>query len=136
MNKRILVVDDDLYIRELYEEVLKNEGYTVEAATNGEEGLAKLQEGGYDLALLDVMMPKLDGLGVLTALSQHPAKTPNGPIILLTNLGHDPVIKDAMLHGAATYLIKAEMTPDQLLAKVKKLLTETTTATQTPSQTN
>ena len=124
MSKRILVVDDDLYIRELYEEVLKGEGYDVDAAVNGEEALVKLQKGGYDLVLLDVMMPKLDGIGVLTKLSENPPQTKNGPILLLTNLGHDPILKEALNKGANRFVIKADMTPDQLIINVKKALGE------------
>lgn len=121
-NRKVLVIDDDLYIRDLYEEVLRDDGFTVETAVDGEEGLMKLQKGGYDLVLLDVMMPKRDGLGVLTELAAHPPLTPNGPIIVLTNLGHDPIIKEAMNKGAASYLNKADMTPDQLLENIKKFL--------------
>jgi CheY-like chemotaxis protein len=121
-NRKILIIDDDLYIRDLYEEVLRDDGFNVETAVDGEEGLMKLQKGGYDLVLLDVMMPKRDGLGVLSELALHPPLTPNGPIIVLTNLGHDPIIKEAMSKGAASYLNKADMTPDQLLANIKKFL--------------
>lgn len=122
MAKKVLVVDDDLFIRELYEEVLKDDGFTVDSAVDGEEGLKKIQAGGYDLILLDVMMPKKDGLGVLGELSAHPPTEKNGPILLLTNLGHDPIIKEAINKGATSYLNKADMTPDQLLEKIKKFL--------------
>lgn len=120
MAKKVLVVDDDLFIRELYEEVLKDEGYDVDAAVDGEEGLKKLQNGGYDLVLLDVMMPKKDGLGVLSELAAQPTAQQNGPILLLTNLGHDPIIQEAMQKGATSYLNKADMTPDQLVENIKK----------------
>lgn len=122
MAKKVLVVDDDLFIRELYEEVLKDDGFEVDSAVDGEEGLRKLQQGGYDLVLLDVMMPKKDGLGVLGELLSHPAQKPNGAILLLTNLGHDPIIQEAMNKGATSYLNKADMTPDQLLENIKKFL--------------
>jgi CheY-like chemotaxis protein len=124
MAKKILVVDDDLYIRELYEEVLKTEGYEVETAKDGEETLAKLQQGGYALVLLDIMMPKLDGLGVMESLKNNPPATPNGPILLLTNLDHDPLIRDAMNKGASAFIIKADITPGDLVAQVKKSLGE------------
>ncbi len=122
MAHKLLIVDDDLYIRELYEEVLKDAGYDVSTAVDGEDGLSKLKQGGYELVLLDVMMPKLDGLGVLQKLSELSPKPTNGPIILLTNLSHDPIINEAMEHGASTYMIKADVTPDQLLAKVKEIV--------------
>jgi CheY-like chemotaxis protein len=124
MAKRILVVDDDLYIKELYEEVIKDEGYTVESAANGEEALIKLRLGGFDLVLLDIMMPKLDGLGVMDSLNTSPPEVKNGPIILLTNLDHDPLIKDAMSKGASAFIIKADITPEDLVGQVKKYLGE------------
>ncbi len=77
MSKRILVVDDDQYIRELYEELLLGEGFQVESATDGEIALGKLQEGGFHLTLLDIMMPKLDGVGVLRALKEKSPKSCN-----------------------------------------------------------
>jgi CheY-like chemotaxis protein len=122
MNKRILVIDDDLYIRELYEEILKNAGYNVETTIDGQEGIVKLKQESYDLVLLDMMMPKVDGLGVLNELAQNPPAVKNCPIILLSNLGNEPVIKEALQKGATTYLIKADITPDQLLAAVEKYL--------------
>ena len=122
MNKRILVIDDDLYLRDLYQELLKNAGYEVDTAIDGEEGIEKLKQGGYDLILLDMMMPKVDGLGVLTKLSEIQPPPKNGPVILLTNLGHEPVISEALQKGATTYLIKADTTPDQLLNVVKQYL--------------
>lgn len=124
MAKRILFVDDDLYIRDLYEEVLKGEGYTVDTAVNGEEGLAKLQLGGYDLVLLDVMMPALDGIGVLEELQKNPPQQPNGPIVLLTNLGHDPLVKTSKIQHVASYLVKADLTPPDLIKTVKRMLGE------------
>ena len=119
MNKKILVVDDDLYLRELYQEVLRSEGYEVEAAEDGEMGLAKLHIGGFDLVVLDVMLPKLDGAGILEALSKDPPVLPNGPIILLTNLANDPLIDSAKEKGVADYLIKADITPQDLIDRVK-----------------
>jgi len=122
MAQKILLVDDDMYIRELYEEIIKNAGYDVTACADGETALTTLTAGGYDLVLLDIMMPKLDGIGVLKTLKEKPPVVPNKKIILLTNLAHDPVLQEATSLGAAAYLIKADMTPDQLLAKIKEYL--------------
>lgn len=122
MHKRILVIDDDLYLRELYEELLKNSGYEVDTAEDGEEGIAKLKQGNYDLTILDMMMPKIDGLGVLTQLSQIQPHPQSGPVILLTNLDHKPVLNEALQKGVTTCLIKADINPDQLLEEVKKHL--------------
>ncbi len=122
MAKKILLADDDMYIRELYTEVLKEAGYEVTACQDGEEALTHLQTGGFAMILLDIMMPKLDGIGVLQSMKQKPAAVPNGPVILLTNLAHDPVLKEATALGAQTYLIKADLTPDQLVAKIKSIV--------------
>ncbi len=116
------MVDDDQYIRDLYQEILTEAQYNVETAVDGQEGLIKAQAGGYDLILLDAMMPKLDGLGFLKELKDSPAKTPNGPIILLTNLAHDKVIDEAKENGAKSYLIKSDMNPDQFLTNIRQFL--------------
>lgn len=115
MAKRVIVIDDDMYIRELYEEVLKTEGYDVDTASNGQEALDKLKLGGYDLILLDIMMPKIDGLGIMDELAANPPTPPNGPILMLTNLDHEPLIQDALNKGAKAFLIKADITPADLL---------------------
>lgn len=119
---KVLLVDDDQYIRELYEEVLKNAGFEVETAVDGKEGLEKITAGGYDLVLLDVMMPYMDGIGILTELQEHKPLKTNGPIVLLTNLAYDPVIKEALQKGAVACLNKAEMNPDEFLIKIKEFL--------------
>lgn len=121
-KQKILVIEDDQYLRDVYQEVLTEAGYDITASVDGEEGLVKIKEGGYSLILLDMMMPKLDGLGVLEALKQNSPKAANGPIILLTNLAHDPVITKALSLGAKDYLIKSDLNPDQLVVKIRELL--------------
>lgn len=121
MAKRILVIDDDELIRDLYEEILKGEGFEVIIAKDGEDGLAHLKEGGFDVVLLDVMMPKLDGIGVLTKIKESPPQKPNGPILLLTNLDHDPSLSQALNLGAKSFLLKADMLPPVLIGHIKKI---------------
>lgn len=121
-KQKILILEDDQYTRDVYQEVLTGAGYEVTVAVDGEEGLVKIKEGGYNLILLDMMMPKMDGLGVLTSLKENPPKEPNGPVILLTNLAHDPVISKALSLGAKSFLIKSDLNPDQLVARVKEAL--------------
>lgn len=119
MPKRILIVDDDTDIRDLYEEVLTGAGYTVVTAENGEVGLQKLIEGGFDATLLDIMMPKLDGLGVLTKLRETPPKQPNGPILILTNLDHDPILEQTKALGAYSHILKADILPPALVQLIE-----------------
>jgi len=119
---RILLVEDDKDFRELYESILKDSGYEVATASDGEEGLAKASQGGFDLILLDIMLPKRDGLSILSALKSKPPKIPNKSIIVLSNLSHEKALKEAMDLGAKGFLIKTNFTPDVLVAKVKSLI--------------
>lgn len=121
-KKRILIVEDDQFLREFYEELLQAEGYSVDVAVDGDSGLAKMAQGGYDLILLDIMLPKKDGMQILRELRVKPPPKPNGPIVCLTNLGQDAVIKQCFDLGVNGYLIKSAMNPDQILAEIKTYL--------------
>ena len=98
--ERILVIEDDQFLLELYDELLKDEGYIVDLAKDGEEGLNKFLEGGYDLVLLDIMLPKIDGLEILRKAQDKKPKKENGSVVLLTNLGQDSIIKEGFSLGA------------------------------------
>lgn len=134
MAKRILIVDDDSFIRELYEEVLKDAGFDITTAENGEIGLNHLLQGGFDAVLLDVMMPKLDGLGVLTKLKESRPEKPNGPIILLTNLDHDPILDQAIALGAASHVLKADILPPALVTLINNALNRSASETLPPDR--
>ncbi len=123
-NQRILLIEDEKDARELYTEIIKFAGYQVESAGDGEEGLTKAQQGGYALILLDLMMPKLDGISVLKKLQTSPPKMKNGPIVILTNLAHDPVLEQAMALGANAFIIKTDVNPDLLSEKIKSFIPE------------
>jgi two-component system, OmpR family, response regulator ResD len=121
-SKRILIVEDDQFLREFYQELLQSEGFNVDVAGEGETAFNKAYEGGYSLILLDIMLPKKDGLQILRDLKVSPAKSPNGPIVVLTNLGQDTIIKQCFELGAAGYLIKSAMNPDQVLTEINSYL--------------
>ncbi|MDD2823344.1 MAG: response regulator [Candidatus Daviesbacteria bacterium] len=121
---KILIVEDDQFIREFYEELLIQEGYTVETAIDGEMALAKIKQGGWNVIMLDIMLPKLDGLQILKSLKAGPPINSNGPIIVLTNLGNNTVINQAFELGASGYLIKSAMNPDEILKEIKNFLTK------------
>jgi CheY-like chemotaxis protein len=123
-GKRILVIEDDQNTRNLYQMILTKAGYLVEFATDGAEGLAKCRQGGYDLILLDVMLPKMDGIALLNELKKVPPKSPNKNIYLLTNLSHDPILKEAVSLGAKDVILKTDVNPDQLTEKIKKILAD------------
>lgn len=116
--KRIIVIEDEPDLRSLYAQILKDEGYVVETAADGEEGLSKLSKNTYDLVLLDIILPIMDGLQILEALSIS-GKGPLKNVVLLTNIGQDLVIAKAIGYGVRGYMIKSDYTPDELLKEVQ-----------------
>jgi len=122
-NKKILLlVEDEKEIREVYQSTLLDAGYVVDCATNGKDALQKIEAGRYDLILLDIMMPEMDGHEVMTTLSKDHKMPNKTPIVLLTNLVNDNTIKDMMRLGASSYIVKVDITPDQLIEKVKNCI--------------
>lgn len=124
-NRKILIVEDDLFLREFYQELLQGEGYFVDVAADGEVALKKVLENEYDLVLLDIMLPKKDGVQILKDLKLHPAKSVDLSILVLTNLGHDAVVKECFELGADGFLIKSALNPDQVLTEIKSFLDKT-----------
>jgi len=119
---KILIVDDDPLLVRMYQKKLENDGYSVATASDGEEGLAKVSEFSPDLVLLDIMMPKLNGLLVLTKLKENVA-TAKIPVILLTNVGSsDDDAERGLELGAVAYLVKAANRPSEVVSKVKEIL--------------
>jgi DNA-binding response OmpR family regulator len=118
MEKRILVVEDDLFLRDIYCETLKNQGYNVEFAKDGDEGLTKIQEGGWDLVLLDVLLPGMTGIEIMQKLKDTQLPTPNKKIIFLTNMDNPKEVNE-MHELGIEYWIKSELTPEVLLNKIK-----------------
>jgi DNA-binding response OmpR family regulator len=121
-NKRVLIVEDDQFLREFYQELLESEGMAVDTAGEGETAVAKIHEGGYDLVLLDIMLPKKDGLTILRETKISSPVNPNGPIVVLTNIGQDAIIKNCFDAGAAGYMIKSALNPDQVLQEIHNYL--------------
>jgi len=116
--EKILVVEDDLFLRELYTDILTGEGYKVDSAQDGKVALEKMKIGGYNLILMDIIMPVMDGI---TAVKQMQAVTPQAPnkcIVFLTNLDKDEDIKIALQYGNG-YLIKSQITPGSLVEQIK-----------------
>lgn len=117
-TKKILLVEDEDFIRDLYVRQLTRAGFQVKFAADGQTGLNMLNQEAFDLLLLDIMLPGINGLQLLREFkTQHP----NSPMItiLLTNLGQEAVIKEGFELGAQAYLIKASYTPDQVVNEVK-----------------
>jgi len=121
--KKILVVDDEDSVREIYRHEFLNSGYTVVVAADGEEGLLKAGEELPDMILLDIMLPKMSGIEVLRALKENKL-TKTIPVLLLTNLGEETIIKEGFELGADGYLLKVSYTPAQVVEEVKKFFVD------------
>jgi len=117
-KKKILVIDDEESIREIYRREFTNNGLDVEVAKDGEEGLLMAAEKTPSLILLDIMLPKMSGIDVLKSLKQNPL-TKKIPTLLLTNLGEETIIKEGFELGADGYLLKVSYTPTQVVEEVK-----------------
>ena len=120
-GKTILLVDDDLTLREMYEERLKAEGFNIIQATNGEEAIAKARETKPNVILLDIMMPKVNGFDVMKELKAD-ADTKGIPIIVLTALIQDVDRIQGKKLGAADYIVKSETMPGEVIDKIKNAI--------------
>lgn len=120
-QKKILLVEDDEMIRELYARQLMKAGVNIKAVASAEDGLEALKTDSFDVILLDIMLPGMNGLQMLR---EFKLKNPNSKtvVILLTNLGQESVIKEGFDLGAQAYLIKTSYTPDQIVTEVKNIL--------------
>jgi CheY-like chemotaxis protein len=116
--KKILIAEDDFFIRDIYSKVFSLAGYEVTLAVDGEEALQKLKEQTFDMILLDIMMPKVTGLDVLKQLRQMPAPAKDTSVFILSNLGQENVIEEAFKIGMDGYIIKSQMTPQQIVAEI------------------
>lgn len=131
-SKKILLVEDEDFIRDLYVRQLSKAGFQVKFAADGQSGLNMLAQETFDLLLLDIMLPGMNGLQLLR---EFKTKYPNSPMItiLLTNLGQEAVIKEGFELGAQAYLIKASYTPDQVVNEVKNALSGQPAGNPSPS---
>ena len=118
----ILLVEDDQFSSDLYAELLKDEGFAVECARDGEKGYQMMKKGGWDLVLLDVILPKMDGFEILNKLKKEGLLKKIKHIFLLTNLTQEAGVKKKTKVKVDEYLIKSSLTPDQLITKVKAKL--------------
>src|SRR3989344_2231540 len=102
---RVLIIDDDDFFQKFSSSQLKDRGFAVDVASNGEEGLAKAKETHPDVILLDIIMPKMDGFEVLTKLSQNvPLKSI--PVIIFSSLGQEKDVTKAKSLGAVDHMNK------------------------------
>ena len=116
-GKRILLVEDDQFILELYKRQIELAGFTVEAVFSGKTGLELINQNTYDLIMLDINIPDVNGLKLLAALKKGPRS--ETPVLILSNISDQSLISQAMDLGANSYIVKNTYTPAQVVDEVK-----------------
>lgn len=117
---KVLIVEDNETLNEAYKLILEKDGHEVITAFNGEEGLARLKDFKPNLILLDMLMPKMDGLDFLRNFDS--TKFPGTTIIILSNLNEDEQVEEARKLGAHRYILKANTSPRELAARVNHIV--------------
>lgn len=118
---KIVCAEDDKMISTSLVEGFKAAGFEVTPAYDGEEALAKIKEVKPDIALLDIMMPKLDGIGVVWEMKAD-AEIAGIPVVMLTNLSDPATVSKILEAGVTDYLLKSEQTIDQIVEKVNSVM--------------
>jgi len=121
-KKTVLVIEDDLDVLSMLTKQLDYLGYEIITATDGMEGIKKLDAGGYDLVITDIVMPYISGTGVVTALKE---KMPNIPVIAMTGYGKEP--EAAAMEKKADIVLTKPVKLSVLKASVARLLNKVST---------
>src|SRR6056297_1047141 len=124
MDKKILIVEDDRFLRELISKKLNaEEEYNIVQAVDGESAIEKIKEEQPDLVLLDLILPGIDGFEVLSKVKNDP-ELMKTPVVILSNLGQKEEVNKGLELGAIDFLVKAHFTHGEIIKKVKKFLKE------------
>lgn len=118
--KKILIIEDDYFLMDIYTTRLKKEGFEIEQATNGEEAIKKLQHIKPDLILLDIVLPLREGFEVLKEIKKS-EKLKDVPVIIISNLNQREEVQKGLSLGAIKYLVKADYTPTQIVEEIKNI---------------
>lgn len=121
MQTKILLIEDDPFLIDIYTTKLKEKEFKVSVALDGEEAIRKVEEENPDLVLLDIVLPKLDGWEILRKIKSNP-KFKDLKIIILSNLGQKEEVEKGLRLGATKYLIKAHYTASEVVAEINKTL--------------
>lgn len=124
-RKKIVLLEDEKTLGEILTHKLHSDGYETHWELNGASGLRKIQEVRPDLILLDIVMPKMDGYEVLERLSED-AELKKIPVIVISNSGQPVEIERIVALGAKDYIVKAQFSPEEVLAKIKKYISGST----------
>ena len=117
-KKTVLLIEDDPFLVKMYKEKFEIEGFNIITAEDGLEGLKKATESGIDLIILDILIPKLSGIDLLTKLRKDPRGS-EVPVLVLTNLTQKEDEFKTTALSVKEYLIKSDYTPSQVVEKVR-----------------
>jgi DNA-binding response OmpR family regulator len=118
---KIAIIEDDAAIHQMYRMKFESEGYDVKLADNGRTGIELVKKFHPDIILLDLQMPEVGGPETLKMIREYP-ESKDTPVIILTNLGEEEAPKELRTLGVSGYIVKADYTPRQVVAKVKEIL--------------
>jgi CheY-like chemotaxis protein len=131
-SKSILIVDDEMFIREIYADIFESQGFETVQAVGGTDALDKLNSRAFNIILLDLMMPDIDGINLLETIKQNPPKFPVGKIVITTNLEPDSLQslqdiynqydKNPKNLNIYDQIVKANIEPQELVERISKLL--------------
>lgn len=116
--RKILIAEDDFFIRDIYSKVFSLSGYDVQVAVDGIDALEKIKAQPYEIILLDIMMPRMTGIDVLKNVRSLNTPTKSTPIFIITNLGQQNVIEEAFKLGMDGYILKSQVSPQQIVEEI------------------
>ena len=116
--RKILIAEDDFFIRDIYSKVFSLSGYDVKVAIDGADAFEKIKAEQFDMILLDIMMPRMTGIDVLKNVRSLNIPAKSTPIFIITNLGQQNVIEEAFKLGMDGYILKSQVSPQQIVDEI------------------
>lgn len=121
MSFKVLLIEDDLFLRQLYADLLKEEQFDLDQAADGEEGYNKMKQGGWDLVLLDFNLPIMNGVEIMNKLKTESKILPFKKVVFLTN-SDNPTDIESIKKVSDGYMLKSDLNPGEFVEKVKEYL--------------
>ena len=118
---KIAIIEDDPVINQMYRMKFEADGFSVRVAENGEHGVALVEDFAPDIILLDLQMPHMNGVEALTKIRANEWGK-DVPVLVLTNLGEEEAPDELKAQGISSYIVKADLTPKQVVVRVKETL--------------
>ncbi|HSX09171.1 MAG TPA: response regulator [Candidatus Saccharimonadales bacterium] len=129
--RKLLIAEDDFFIRDIYSKVFSLSGYDVQVAVDGMDAFEKIKANQYDMILLDIMMPRMTGIDVLKNVRALTTPSKNTPIFMITNLGQQNVIEEAFKLGMDGYILKSQVSPQQIVDEINNFFINKESTPQT-----